>query len=396
MSLDKRPTLSAPTPTSARALAPDLARGAMLLLIALANVHIYLHGHGVGVRGYPLEGSAADRAVSWVLMTFVDGRAYPLFALLFGYGLAQLTRRLTGQGAEPRTVVRLLRRRGAWLLLLGLVHAALLFSGDILGAYGLLGLVVAGLVVRGGGRRLLVVAGCLLAPLALLGMLQGLPLPSDAEAFLPSMVTTDPLLAAGLRVAEWVGLTTFMALSVAAAVLVGAWAARRRLLEEPDRHGRLLRGGAVAGLAVAVAGAQPMALMAAGVWAEPSLVAGMLAGGLHTVSGYAGGIGYVCLAGLVVRGLRSPGGRVVGPLVACGQRSLTCYLAQSVVFVAVLASYGGGLGDETGVAGAAVLAVVTWLATVALAVVLARRGVRGPFEVLLRRLTYGPRSAQGG
>ena len=31
------------TPVAARALAPDLARGGMLLLIALANVHLYLY-----------------------------------------------------------------------------------------------------------------------------------------------------------------------------------------------------------------------------------------------------------------------------------------------------------------------------------------------------------------
>ena len=36
---------------SARSLAPDLARGAMLLLIALANAHLYLYGRPIGVRG---------------------------------------------------------------------------------------------------------------------------------------------------------------------------------------------------------------------------------------------------------------------------------------------------------------------------------------------------------
>jgi uncharacterized membrane protein YeiB len=80
---------------------------------------------------------------------------------------------------------------------------------------------------------------------------------------------------------------------------------------------------------------------------------------------------------------------VVSALVATGQRSLTCYLAQSVVFVAVLAAYGGGLGDDLGVAQVSVVALLTWLGTVLLAAALAAAGRRGPFEALLRRLTYG-------
>jgi uncharacterized membrane protein YeiB len=60
-----------------------------------------------------------------------------------------------------------------------------------------------------------------------------------------------------------------------------------------------------------------------------------------------------------------------------------------VVFVALLASYGGGLGDDLGVGQVTGAALLTWLGTVLLAVGLARAGLRGPFEVLLRRLTYG-------
>jgi uncharacterized membrane protein YeiB len=68
---------------------------------------------------------------------------------------------------------------------------------------------------------------------------------------------------------------------------------------------------------------------------------------------------------------------------------MTCYLLQSVVFVAVLAAYGGGLGNRLGLAEIAMLATVTWVLTVLLAQAMSRRGYRGPAEVLLRRLTYG-------
>jgi uncharacterized protein len=60
-----------------------------------------------------------------------------------------------------------------------------------------------------------------------------------------------------------------------------------------------------------------------------------------------------------------------------------------VVFVALLAASGGGLGNRLGLAEIALLATATWALTVLLADGMSRRGYRGPAEVLLRRLTYG-------
>ncbi|WP_246887933.1 hypothetical protein [Streptomyces sp. GESEQ-13] len=49
-----------PTAVTARALAPDLARGFMLLFIALANSHYFLSGRPV-LGGYPRDGSPRAR-----------------------------------------------------------------------------------------------------------------------------------------------------------------------------------------------------------------------------------------------------------------------------------------------------------------------------------------------
>lgn len=85
-------------PVASRAIAPDVARGAMLVLIALANVHVYAFDHALGPRGYPRDLSVADQVVVVLQMLLVDGRAYPLFALLIGYGIVQLSRRRTESG----------------------------------------------------------------------------------------------------------------------------------------------------------------------------------------------------------------------------------------------------------------------------------------------------------
>jgi uncharacterized protein len=383
------------TPTAARALAPDLARGFMLLLIALANVHIWSYGHPLGPRGYPRDLTVADQAVTLLQMILVDGRAYPLFGLLFGYGVVQLAQRRGTVGMPVEAVTRLVRRRGWWMILIGLVHGLLLWSGDIVGAYGLIAVVLAGLLVRGTDRGLLVTAavGMLLA--SLFYSASGLaPVEPPPEALLPSMAIADPLAAATVRAPEWLGIGFLLqALSVFAAVAIGAWAARRRLLDEPERHRRLLVTVAMAGLALAVAGGLPFALMAAEIWVSPPVAALVLGGFLHGLCGYAGGLGYAALFGLLAVRLVRGTGPVTFALQACGQRSLSCYLAQSVAFAALLPAWTVGLGEDAHIWQTAVYAVGAWLVILLVAAISARAGYRGPAELLLRRLTYGPRRA---
>ncbi len=386
------PTAPDAISVAARSLAPDLARGAMLLFIALANAPGYLYGHPMGVRGYRIPESVPDRVVITLQMTFVDGRAYPMFALLFGYGMVQMLRRHTAAGVDADTVRALIRRRGWWLALVGLVHASLLFSGDILGAYGLLAVMLAGALTRVGDRALLAAAAVWLVPVALLGALFDPSVPDHGTA----ATTAAPIAAAWERVGEWGhGLVLNSLVNLVPPLLVGIWAARRRLLDDPERHRRLLAGVGGVGCGLAVVGGLPMALMAAYWWPAPSATAVALAAVAHTVSGYAAGAGYAALAGLVAIRVDRRRGAVVTALSACGQRSMTSYLLQSVVFVAVLAEYGGGLGDELSVAQTAALAAATWAATVVLAELMRRRRHRGPAEVLLRRLTYGRRRGRG-
>ncbi|WP_214404582.1 DUF418 domain-containing protein [Pseudonocardia lacus] len=379
------------TPIGARALAPDLARGGMLLLIALANVHLFAYDHPVGPRGYPGDVEGVDSVVALLQVMLVDGRAYPLFGLLFGYGIVQLTRRRAGVAVEA--VVRLVRRRGAWMVLIGAVHGALLWSGDIVGAYGLLAVLMAGLLVRGSDRALVRVAAIGTALTTLFYAGSGLAAAGDSRAFLTSMTVADPVQALVSRALEWVtfGLPV-QALGVFGAVAVGAWAARRGLLDAPERHRPLLRRVAVAGLLAAVLGGLPMALVAAQYWTAPPLWAVLVAGSLHALGGYLGGFGYAALFGLLAVRLAERGtGPVTGALQACGQRSLSCYLAQSVAFVALLPAWTLGLGEGAHLWQTALVGAGAWLVILVVAAVSARTGVRGPAEVLLRRLTYGAR-----
>ena len=159
----------------------------------------------------------------------------------------------------------------------------------------------------------------------------------------------------------------FGVIGVGSAVLIGTWAARRGVLTDPVAHRVLLVRAAVAGVTLAVAGGLPAGL---------------------AVTGVARGLGCSALIGLAAIRVGDRPGRAVRALVACRQRSLSCYLFQSVVFVTLLLPFTLGLGATLGSAEVTVLALGTWLVSVLLAELMcwvgaarARRGVAAPTNV---------------
>lgn len=380
-----------PTAITDRALAPDLARGVMLLFIALANSHYFLQGAPY-FGGFPLDGGPVDRAVGWAISTFVDGRAYPMFGLLFGYGVARIVARQAGTPKETR---HLLWRRSGVLIAVGFLHAMLLFVGDILAAYGVL-LLVGAWAVEWKDRSLLIVAGLffLLCSLPSEDSLAIGTAPPGPEMLSPDLWTQ---FSSRIEVEPFIALLG--PIGFACPFLIGLWAGRRRILEQPELHQRLLRWVAAIGISAAVVGAQPLALIVGGVIDRPSDEVLAFLGPLHDSSGVVGGFGYAALIALLALRLAPPGGRAtpLGPrtaaalraLSATGQRSMTCYLLQSVVWFVVFTPYLLDLSDTLGIATTAVLAALTWLATVWIADQMRAAGERGPFERLTRRLTYG-------
>ncbi len=414
MTMDAQPTPPAPlapTARAARALAPDVARGLVLLGIAVANVPFFLYGRELGLLFKPVTDAAADPWVNALVATLADNRSYPLFALLFGYGLTQLLTREHARGTEWPDARRLLLRRNAWLIAFGAAHGVLLFFGDILGTYGLLGLALV-LLIRASGRTLAIVGWLSFGFLIIVGALEGLSgllaqagdgiaVPS-AALFNSAGAETFPL-AVLARLGEWtLGMLSvpFGGLGLLAPMILGMWAARRRILEQPSQHRRALGLVAGIGLPLSVLGALPIALALLGV-IELSVIAEPFAAMLHAASGAVGGAAYVALIALIVGGRGSgaergspaakPGGPISRLFAALGQRSLSGYLTQSLVFVMVFAPYGVGLGATASVAEATQIAVITWLATLVLAGLLAAADRSGPAEWLLRRAVYGRR-----
>ncbi|WMY78335.1 DUF418 domain-containing protein [Citricoccus sp. I39-566] len=394
------PSHASPTPLSGRALAPDLARGMMLLLIALAHAPWFLYTSPVGVSPmHPADGNLADHLAQALTIVMVDGRTHTMFGLLFAYGIGQMYARQTARGTAPGEVRGILRRRHAWMLIFGLVHAALLWQGDILGTYGLIGLLMMPLFFRRSDRTLgvwilvLLVLGGAIMLISTAGTLL-LPPGDDgglaAQLQRASLAEPNYLAALLTRIPQWLfGLLSGVGtLALPTVFLVGILAARHRILEEPERHLTLLRWTAAVGIGVGWTVGLAQAFVHLGILELPNP---SMLGAPHFYSGIFAGVGYAALFGLLAHRLRTrgiPESLPVRALSALGRRSLSGYLAQSVIYGPLLAAWGLGLGTHLSSWSAMLLAVAVWLLTIGAALALDRNGQRGPAEVLLRRLTY--------
>ena len=393
-----RPTAAIPEPagpigSGERAPALDALRGFALLGILLVNLRLFSAPLGLA-SGLGGDQPGWDRLATGAVTVLAEGRFYPLFAYLLGYGFTVAHRRA---GALGQSYTGRHLRRSAGLALLGSLHAALLFSGDILTSYAVLGLALLA-AVRWRDTRLLTVAALLFALGALVygGLIAaanavGDPavtadLAGDAEMY----ASADFGEVAALRLRTWgLGLIylPITGLTIGAAMLLGHWSARRRLLEDPLAHTGLLRRLVVVGLPVGAAGGVVHAvalsqLSGAGAGAAAVLTAtgvvNHVAGGLLTGA-------YVGIAGLYVAGRSSS---AHSPLQAAGRLALSNYLAQSLVCSLVFYGYGLGLYGQWGPARVVSFGVALWAVQLALSAAYVRVFAFGPVEWLLRWVTY--------
>lgn len=369
--------------------APDIARGFMLLLIALANVTWWVTSTA--------PGGTADQW--WVLVRtgLVDQRAYPLFALLFGFGLAVLASRAPAPDGDHSPARRVLRRRGWWLLVFGCVHA-LFFPGDIVGLYGLLAVLLAGLIAAG-RLRVLGALGITVALLTVAAVAASASAPKATTdtAGMQQVIDagTQPWPLEGLL--YWVVSTLggVLVSMVVPALVLGVWVARRTtLLTDPAGHRRTLTMLACTGLAVGFAAGLPHGLFVADfaesapLWTAPLNQLGALVSA-------AGWLALTALLALVLTGTRAESAHreitpwsAAGVLTATGRRSLTAYLAQTVLFLAVFRTLEAtGTASSVGPLAAAAIAVAVWVIVALACAALAAAGRRGPAETLLRRLS---------
>ncbi len=122
-----------------RILALDVLRGFALLGILLMNIEGFVGPLNQALNGVDPAWHGADRVADTLVYILVQGKFYTLFSLLFGMGFAVMMQRAQAAG---RRFGALYLRRSLALLAIGLCHAVLVWSGDILVTYALLSLML--------------------------------------------------------------------------------------------------------------------------------------------------------------------------------------------------------------------------------------------------------------
>lgn len=399
-----------PLQAGARLQALDVTRGVALLGILLMNLEGFFGPPVAAATGLDLSLQGADRWVDAGIYLLVQGKFYLVFSLLFGMGFAVMAARAQAAG---RAFGAFYLRRSLGLLGIGLAHALLLWSGDILVPYALLSLLLLVVAPRVSGNALLGLAAAAFAVMPLLlvlagaiGSVQAASPQADgpwqqsvAQAMHDYQATLAAQRAAYAHGSWWqasmqrahdLGETLawlpLFSLPILAMFLLGAWAVRSGVVDHPQAHARLYaalrRVGLPVGLVLMLASflLSPQILMLAPDMREGAAAAlGMLAAGLMCLGYFA----------WIVQGLASPGwARRLAWLAPAGRMALSNYLAQSLVCTTLAYGYGVGLFERVPRSAQLVLALALFAVQVLASRWWLARFRFGPVEWLWRSLTY--------
>lgn len=390
----------------------DVLRGFAILGILLVNMALFFSPMSLQmILRESLWNDSLSQAIELGIVFFAQGKFYSLFSFLFGIGLAIQMQRAEARGRE---VTGFFARRMGWLLLIGLVHGLLIWFGDILALYSLMGLLLLAFRQRAYRTLKIWIAVFFALPLLLAGaQVFVTAIFSQMEAgaeMIEAQISGQrevmrEMASEALRVypdgswleinavrfKEWLMVTPvsliFFGWIVLAIFLIGLYAGRKRFFSEFDRYLPAVRRwfwimlpvGILANLGL-VWTAEVAEPMTPDLWHLVNQVLFILAPPTLTAAYVLG----TCLL------WQRPGVRRALLRVApVGRMALTNYLMHSVVFT--LVSYGYGLGYYGRVSPA--LGLVLTFAIFAVQIVLSAwwlgRFRFGPVEWLWRSLTYG-------
>jgi uncharacterized protein len=385
------------TPARERIPALDVLRGVAVAGILFANVLVFF-----GLVFLPPERAAAlptasaDSMVRVVERVLIEGKFYSIFSLLFGIGFGlQLAR--GGEPALPR-----FRRRLRILLGIGAIHAFLIWSGDILMLYALLGFTLPWFARKSDPELLRWVVILLAIPTVLYAaalavwMLAG-PAAAPAPVAMPAgiLVIFEAMGTGGVKDAfignllmvagRWADLFATMRFpKVLGMFVLGLWTVRAGLALSPSSHRPLLVKWSLLGLSVGL----PANLAAA--WAGqhwpylPPSGGALLGVAMQAVGIPMLALGYAATVGLLV----VDGRRIVSLFAPLGRMALTNYLMQSVICVVLSYGFGFGLWWRTGASTAVAIAAAIVLLQTPLSAWWLSRYRFGPVEWIWRRFTY--------
>ena len=402
------PPVLAPIAAGERMHTLDVVRGFALLGIFLMNIEGMVGPLAASGTGLDPALAGAHRWADAAIYLLVQGKFFTLFSLLFGMGFAVMSQRAERAG---RPFASLYWRRSLALLGIGLVHALLIWSGDILVTYAILSLFLLAFreVPQRWFPRLAVL--CFLGPLALmlgLGLLGSLIQHLSPEAAAGWKEAMGGDLVAGMIEAQrlaygdgsylqatlqrlldfGIALMNLMVVGplVFAMFLLGSWFVKSGAMADPAAHAKLFRNLRVWALLPG------LGLVVASFALEPTLDQGDI--NLSFAIAFClsmAGSALMCLGYMawIVRGMQSP---TLAPklsvLAPAGRMALTNYLFQSVLGTLVFYDYGLGYFEQLPRAWQVLFVLAVFAVQVVFSHLWLRHFRFGPMEWLWRSLTY--------
>lgn len=397
-----------PVATGERVELIDVLRGFAVLGILLVNANMFFAPIYLAMADTQLWTAPIDRLVMNAVIFFAQAKFYTLFALLFGVGMGIQLQRAEAKGLSPD---RFFARRLFWLLLIGFVHAFLIWFGDILTTYAVAGFML--LALRRLPDRWLFLGGVALVfvPLVgftgIVGLVELAKLSPDAAATVQQLfdeqaaanaVALEEALdaygsggflevaraRAGQVIVVW-GSWIFSLPHIVGLFAIGYVVGRKNWLRHPNLGA--IRRWLPALFVLGIVGA------ALQVWgyahanpAVPSAASWVTQLGT-SIGGPALCLTYVGTIVLVFQSER--GRRFLQPLAPVGRMALTNYLTHSLVFTTIALPWGLGLYAKVPPSIAVPAGIVLWLLQIPFSKWWLSRFRYGPFEWAWRTLTYG-------
>jgi uncharacterized protein len=385
----------------------DVVRGFALLGILIMNMPGFGSSFFAEADGSFLWTHPVDRAAEQLREMLFSGKFNSMFSLLFGIGFTIQFARM--EQADPKRATTIYLRRLALLVLVGLVHACVFWTGDVLHIYALLGLLLVFPLRRAAPRTIVLLMGlCLLYP-AVSGVLRLFLITPEITAMrvLEAQAFEASNNAAYGRGSFWaaaiehgrefayfyanpwslwntLGFYVQMALTMLLGLLAGRLRWPQRIPELLPRIRRLHVWTLVVGLAC---GALFTLVFEANRAPGPSPIK-LLGGVAYWVSRLAMMLFYVLT---IVRVMQHPAwARRLGPMAAAGRMPLTNYLMQTLICTTLFYGWGLGLWGRVGPAAGLALSFALFFAVqVPWSLWWLHRHDQGPMERLWSRLTYG-------
>ena len=373
-----------------RLSAIDLARGIALLGVALVNVHAFAAVWS-SVYGLDLAKNSVDVVAEYVNAVLFTHRAYPVLAFLFGVGLAWQWQRLPEHARRPNA----LRARLWALLLIGIGHGLLLWPGEVLTVYAVMGIVLVTLF-RFSDR--VVLAAAISVYVGTTVMYSGIAASwlmwpgSAVPVFEPTSSFALPSVWAALAShrQEFLdrGLMQLLVPDFWAHALLGMWAGRsgalQRLLQEPfGNQGVVILG------ALLLAFGTTLEIIAAQRGGWDALITQDLGVALMTMALLPASVGGLWLWLTISAVWANRSDSALKSLVtAAGRAPLTQFIGQSIVFALLFNKSLIGLYGELGRGMYSMIALTTYLLLCAfIRAWFASGHPHGPIEIVWRRLT---------